>query len=100
MHAITGYLTFKAEDRDEVIAGLVEITELSRKDPGCVEYWWAEAVGEPNTFRFFECWETEELLEAHLALPHEKEFMERFMPRVIGVDAHVHDAENRRSAVG
>jgi quinol monooxygenase YgiN len=100
MHAITGYLTFKAEDRDEVIAGLVEITELSRKDAGCVEYWWAEALDQPNTFRFFECWESEELLEAHLGQPHEKEFMERFMPLVIDADAHVYDADNRRSAMG
>jgi quinol monooxygenase YgiN len=100
MHAITGYLKFKAEDRETVTAGLADITELSRKDPGCVDYWWAEAVGEPNTFRFFECWETEELLNAHLAMPHEKEFMERFMPLVIGADAHAYDADNRRSAMG
>jgi quinol monooxygenase YgiN len=100
MHAIAGYLTFKAEDRGEVIAGLVAITELSRKDAGCVEYWWAEALDQPNTFRFFECWESEELLEAHLAQPHETEFMERFMPLVIGADAYVYDPGNRRSAMG
>lgn len=100
MHAIAGYLTFKAEDRDEVVAGLVDIAALSRKDAGCVEYWWAEALDEPNTFRFFECWETEELLNAHLAQPHEKEFMERFMPKVVGADAYVYDPQNRRSAMG
>jgi quinol monooxygenase YgiN len=100
MHVITGCLRFKAENREEVVTGLADITELSRQYPGCVEYWWAESVGEPNAFRFFECWETEALLEAHLAMPHEKAFMERFMPMVIGVDAHVYDAENRRSAVG
>ncbi len=100
MHAITGYLKFKAADRDEVIKGLIDITELSRNDPGCVDYWWAEALDEPNTFRFFECWESQELLDSHLAMPHEKQFMERFMPLVIGVDAHAHDAANRRSAMG
>ncbi len=100
MHAISGYLTFAAENRDTVVAGLVDITELSRKDPGCVEYWWAEALDEPNTFRFFECWDSEESLEAHLAMPHEKEFMARFMPLVIGADAHACDVENRRSAMG
>ena len=41
MHAIAGHLTFKAENRDEVIAGLADITALSQKDAGCVEYWWA-----------------------------------------------------------
>jgi quinol monooxygenase YgiN len=100
MHAITGYLKFKPEDREQVLAGLADIAELSRKDPGCVDYFWAEAVDEPNTFRFFECWESEELLNAHLAQPHEKEFMERFMPLVIAADAYVYDPENRRSAMG
>ena len=92
MHAITGYLTFKAEDRDEVIAGLVDITELSRKDPGCVEYWWAEALDQPNTFRFFECWESQELLDAHLAQPHEIAFGERNLKRITGATASFFDA--------
>ena len=100
MHAISGFLKFKAEDRDTVVKGLADIAELSRNDPGCVEYFWAEAVEEPNTFRFFECWESEELLNAHLAMPHEKEFMERFMPLVIGADAHAYDVAGRSSAMG
>jgi quinol monooxygenase YgiN len=100
MHAIAGHLTFKAEHRDEVIAGLADITALSQRDAGCVEYWWAQALDDPNTFRFFECWETEELLNAHLAQPHEKEFMERFMPMVVGADAYVYDPQSRRSAMG
>ena len=100
MLIVTGWLRFKPEDRDEVITGLMEITELSRRDPGCVDYWCAEAVGEANTFRFFECWETEELLNAHLAQPHEKEFMERYMPMVVGADAYVYDPQSRHSAMG
>ena len=100
MHVVTGWLRFEPEDRDEVLKGLVEITELSRRDPGCVDYWWAEAVDAPNTFHFFECWESEELFEAHRDLPHEHEFMERYVTRVTGVDAHVYDAGNRRSAMG
>jgi len=100
MHAIAGFLTFKPEHRDEVIAGLTDIMERSRQDAGCVEYWWAEALGEPNTFRFFECWETEVLLNAHLAQPHEKEFMERYMPMVVGADAYVYDPQSRTSAMG
>src|SRR5437899_2529616 len=100
MHIVTGWLRFKPEDRDEVVAGLKEITALSRRDPGCVDYWWAEQVDEPNTFRFFECWESEEHFEAHRDLPHEHEFMERYVTRVTGADAHVYDADNRRSAMG
>ena len=99
MLIVTGWLRFKPEDREDVLAGLVEVSGRSRQDPGCVDYWWAEAVGEANTFRFFECWDSEELFEAHRALPHEEAFMERYVTRVTGVDAHVYDADNRRSAI-
>ena len=34
MLVVSGMLEFKAEDRDFVVAGLVDITERSRKDPG------------------------------------------------------------------
>ena len=100
MVLLSGFLEYRPEERDEVRAGLAEVGRRSREDPGCVEYWWAEDLDVPGRFRFFECWETEELLEAHLAMPHEKEFMARFMPLVVGADAHALDAENWRSAMG
>jgi len=87
MLIIAGSLSFDPKDRSDVLASLTDITELSRKDPGCVEYWWAEDVDEPNTFRFFECWETEELFEAHVAAPHERAFGERNLSRITGATA-------------
>ena len=87
MFVIAGSLSFSPDDRDDVLASLSEITTLSRKDAGCVEYWWAEDVDEPNTFRFFECWESEEHFDTHISAPHEKAFGERNLSRITGATA-------------
>lgn len=95
MLIIAGSLSFAPEDRADVLAGLTEITALSRADVGCVEYWWAEDVDEPNTFRFFECWESQELFDRHIGAPHEKTFGERYLTRITGATATMFDASVR-----
>ncbi|MEU8138423.1 putative quinol monooxygenase [Streptodolium elevatio] len=100
MLVISGFLTFRPEDREEIIEGLVAVSELSRKDPGCVEYWWAEELERPNTFRFFEAWETPEQFEAHRGMPYEEAFNERYLPKIIGADANVYSVTERKSAMG
>ena len=67
MIIIAGSLSFDPADREDVLASLAEVTEASRRDAGCLEYFWGEDLEAPNTFRFFECWESQELLDAHLA---------------------------------
>ena len=42
----------------------------------------------------------EDVFEAHRKMPHEDAFMERYVSRMTAADAHVYDAENRRSAMG
>lgn len=92
MLIIEGSLSFKAEDRDDVLASLREVTVSSRQDAGCVEYWWAEDVEAPNTFRFFECWESQELFDRHVEAPHEKAFGERNLTRLVGATARIFSA--------
>ena len=46
----------------------------------------------PNTFRFFECWESQELLDAHLAQPHEAAFGERNLSASPGATASMYAA--------
>ncbi|MGP0029988.1 MAG: putative quinol monooxygenase [Acidimicrobiales bacterium] len=92
MIIIAGSLSFDPSDRDDVLASLREITGLSRTDDGCVEYSWAEDLDAPNVFRFFECWESQEALDAHLAAPHEKAFGERYLSRITGVTAQIYTA--------
>ena len=89
---IAGSLSFDPSDRDDVLASLAEVTEASRRDAGCLEYFWGEDLEAPNTFRFFECWESQELLDAHLAQPHEVAFGERNLQRITGATASFFDA--------
>jgi quinol monooxygenase YgiN len=89
---IAGSLTFNPSDRADVLAGLREVTELSRRDDGCVEYTWAEDLESPDVFRFFECWESQELFDAHLAAPHEMAFSERYLSRITGATARIFSA--------
>ena len=100
MILLSGYLQYRPEERDDVIAGLVEVARRSREDPGCVDYWWAEDLVTPGIFRFLECWESEEQFAAHRNQPYELEFMERYVNnRVTGADAWSYDVSGRRSAM-
>jgi quinol monooxygenase YgiN len=98
---LSGYLQYRPEERDDVVAGLIEVARRSREDPGCVDYWWAEDLETPCRFRFLECWESEEQFTAHRDQPYEHEFMGRYVNnRVIGADATAYDPSVRRSAMG
>jgi quinol monooxygenase YgiN len=92
MIIIVGSLSFDPSDRADVLASLAEVTGASRRDAGCVEYSWAEDLQAPNTFRFFECWESQYLLDAHLAAPHETAFGERNLGRITGATASMYVA--------
>jgi len=100
MHALTGYLDFRLEERDETVAALEAVTVRSRGDAGCVEYWWSEDLERPCRFRFFECWESEEAFDAHQAQPYERQFMAEHVSRIVGADAHVFAVADRRSVLG
>ncbi len=100
MHALSGYLEFPPEERETTLAALQDVTERSRRDPGCVDYWWAEDVLEANRFRFFECWESEEAFDAHQAQEYEQAFMTDHVSRITGADAHILAITGRRSALG
>ena len=92
MFIIAGSLSFDGSDRGDVLDSLSEITQLSRADDGCVDYWWAEDVDEPNTFRFFECWASREQFDAHVEAPHERAFGERNLARITGATAAMFSA--------
>jgi len=99
VHAMSGYLEFPPDQRDRTLAALRDISTRSRQDPGCIDYWWAEDVEHPDRFRFFECWETVEAVDAHQAQPYEATFMEEHVSRITGADACVLDIGERRSVL-
>ena len=92
MIIVAGSMSFDASDRADVLASLAEVTAASRRDAGCIEYWWAEDLERPDTFSFYECWESKALLDAHLAQPHEAAFAERNFARMTGATASMFDA--------
>lgn len=100
MIAVAGRLQFNPEDRQAVLDGLHEVVRHSRQDPGCIDYWWSEDIDAPDAFRFFECWESQELMDAHMAQPHTEEFMKRCVSRVTGVEAYAYQVSDRRPAAG
>jgi len=99
MHALSGYLEFPVDRREETVAALREIAARSRQDPGCIDYWWAEDVERPDRFRFFECWATVEDFDAHQAQPYEVTFLSEHVSRITGADAYVLDVAGRRSVL-
>ena len=100
MQALSGYLDFRPEEREQTLAALAAITDRSRRDAGCVDYWWSEDLEQPCRFRFFECWESEEAFNAHQAQPYEHEFMTDHVSRITGADANVLTVTDRRSVTG
>ena len=100
MHALSGYLEFPEDQRQQTLDALRDVGDRSRNDPGCVDYWWAEDVDVPNRFRFFECWDSVDAFEAHQAQPYETAFMAEHVSRITGFDAHVLDVAERRPALG
>jgi len=92
MIIIASSLSFDPADRADVLASLAEVTVASRGDEGCVEYTWSEDLEAPNTFRFFECWDSQAALDAHLAAPHEAVFGERNLSRLTGATASTYEA--------
>jgi len=100
MILMSGYLEYRPEERDDVIAGLVEVARRSREDPGCIDYSWSEDLETPGRFRFLECWESEEEFAAHRDQPYEHAFMERYVNgRVTGVDAWSYAVTARTAAL-
>ena len=100
MIATAGLLQFKPEDRQAVLDGLKEVVHRSRQDPGCIDYWWSEDIDTANAFRFFECWESQELMDAHMTQPHTEAFMSQCVSRVTHVDAYSYQVSDRQSAAG
>ncbi|KAB7845032.1 putative quinol monooxygenase [Streptomyces mobaraensis] len=66
----------RAADLKELLLSFVEPT---RREPGCLEYHFHEDRDEPGVFVFYEAWRSRADLDAHLALPHIRDFQERRM---------------------
>ncbi|GAA2662846.1 putative quinol monooxygenase [Streptomyces lunalinharesii] len=69
----------KPERAEELRDLLLSFVEPTRREPGCLEYHFHEDRDEPGVFVFYEAWRSERDLDAHLALPHLRDFWEHRM---------------------
>ena len=97
MIALSVSMTFPAEAIAEVREFVRNLTALSNKDAGCVEYWWAQTLEDPNTLRLYEVWESQQALQDHLGLPHEEEFKAKIQPLVAKIDVRYYDPQTVRA---
>lgn len=91
MLALSVSMNFPPEVLPKVLEYLPELCRLSREDAGCVEYWWARSVEDPDTLRLYEVWESQEILQAHLQQPHEQEWMSKFQQQATNVKVFTYD---------
>ena len=75
MIIITGTATLKDGAAEAFADAAAPMLAASRDEPGCIEYRYSFDVEDPQTVVFFEAWETEAALMAHLGTPHMAEFL-------------------------
>ena len=63
--------------RDELRAALEALVEPTSKEQGYVNYDLHQSVEDPDRFFFYENWESDADLDAHLDAPHLRDFAAR-----------------------
>lgn len=73
----------KPEDTAAVLAALPELAEKSRAEKGNVSYSVFQAVEDPNVLMLYECYASQEALEAHRQSEHyERIVVNQIRPRL------------------
>ena len=83
MIVVTGHIDFDPERRGEFLAALDPLAKGSRADPGCIQYTFGADLENPGRVHVVEQWESDELMQAHMAAPHSATFAKAM--RSIGV---------------
>ena len=67
---VIAYMRAVPGKREAFRAALESLVEPTRQEKGCVNYDLYQSIQDPDLFFFYENWESEEDLDAHLAAPH------------------------------
>jgi quinol monooxygenase YgiN len=70
MISFTVRMTFRSEDRDEIVRILRELTRFSRQEDGCVTYVPHFVESSPDTVLIYEQYRDEAAVERHRATAH------------------------------
>jgi quinol monooxygenase YgiN len=70
MFVIAGTIRVDPQKRDQAIAPAAEMMRETRKEPGNIDYAFALDMGDSETIRVFEQWESQAALDLHFASSH------------------------------
>ncbi|MGR9049535.1 putative quinol monooxygenase [Halobacillus faecis] len=76
MITITAIIQAKRGQEEALFSELKKVVEPSRKEPGCVEYALHRSLEDEATFVFYETWENETALKAHVESDHYQTYRE------------------------
>jgi len=66
----------KPENREAVLAVLLNMVEETRKEEGSIKYDLHQNIDNPNEFVFYEIWKDAESITSHEQTPHIQKFIE------------------------
>ena len=72
---IVAHITAKSDKIEFVKAELEKLIDITRSEEGCVQYDLHQDNETPAHFMFYENWESRELWQAHMNMPHLKDYM-------------------------
>ena len=72
---VVAKIVARKDCREAVKAELLKMVPLTRLEEGCIEYRLHQDNDHPETFVFFENWESQACLEAHMETAHFKAYV-------------------------
>lgn len=84
MLVVGGRFKVKPERRADMVKLATALYPPSRAEKGCLHYSCYQDAGDPDSFLFFEEWESQEALDKHFATPYFQDFMARFPEMITG----------------
>lgn len=92
---LAGRYKIKPEKRERFLELALAGVEQTRQEKGNISYSFYEEMGVPNSFIYFEEWETREALAEHLKQPYITPLLEEFADLVEGeADVKIYDVSN------
>jgi quinol monooxygenase YgiN len=74
MVSFTVRMKFAPEDRDDIAECLRQLSQASRREPGCVSYVPHQVEGDPDTVLIYEQYSDGKAMAAHRETPHFKQY--------------------------
>jgi quinol monooxygenase YgiN len=84
MLVIGGRFKVKPERRADMVKLATALYPSSRAEKGCLHYSCYQDAGDPDSFLFFEEWESQAAIDLHFGTPYFQDFMQRFPDMITG----------------